>query len=89
MFQPQLITKYGYKVEVHHVTTEDGYILELHRIAGGPKSPVKKGKKVCFLQHGLLDSSATWVLTRPNHALGITLLNSISMTNLHYFLFRI
>lgn len=70
LIQPKLITKYGYKAEVHYVTTEDGYILELHRIAGGYKSPARKGKKVVFLQHGLLDTSATWILTRPNHALG-------------------
>lgn len=68
-----MITKYGYKSEIHHVVTEDGYILELHRIAGGSKSPAKKGKKVCFLQHGLLDSSATWVLTGPEHGLGYKL----------------
>lgn len=65
-----MITKYGYQSEIHHVTTEDGYVLELHRIVGGSKSPARMGKKVAFLQHGLLDSSATWVLTRPNHALG-------------------
>lgn len=70
MIQPKLIAKYGYKTEVHYVTTEDGYILELHRIAGGSKSPARMGKRVVFLQHGLLDTSATWILTRPNHALG-------------------
>lgn len=58
---------------MHSVTTDDGYILEMHRIAGGRKYPPKKGKKVCFLQHGLLDSSATWILSGPNHALGIEL----------------
>lgn len=57
--------------EAHYVTTEDGYVLELHRISGSPKSPPKKGKKVVFLQHGLLDSSATWVLAGPNRGLGL------------------
>lgn len=60
-----MITKYGYIAEVHHVTTEDGYILELHRISGSPKCPPRKGKKVCFLLHGVLDSSAAWVLSGP------------------------
>lgn len=69
--QPQLIKKYKYDVEVHHVTTTDGYILELHRITGGPKSPVSGGKKPVFLMHGLLDSSGTWVIMRPTHGLGI------------------
>lgn len=69
--KPELITKYGYIVEIHHATTEDGYILELHRIVGGPKSPPSKGKKVCFLMHGLIFSSAAFVISRPNRGLGI------------------
>lgn len=71
LFQDKLIAKYGYNAELHHITTEDGYILELHRISGGPKSPPKKGKKVALLMHGILDSSATWVLTGPNKGLGL------------------
>lgn len=55
---------------MHYVTTEDGYILELHRIPGGPKSPPRKGKKVCFIVHGLSVSSMTFVLSGKNHALG-------------------
>lgn len=70
-FKPALITKYGYTGETHHVTTEDGYILQLHRIAGGPKSPPRPGKKVCFYMHGILDSSAGIILSGPqNSALG-------------------
>lgn len=52
------------------MTTDDGYILELHRISGGPKSPPKKGKKVCLLVHGLFFSSVTFLISGPNHALG-------------------
>lgn len=70
-FKPGLIKKYGYNAETHYVTTEDGYILQLHRIAGGPTSPPRPGKKVCFFMHGLLDSSAAAVLSGPNNALGI------------------
>ena len=36
--------------------TEDSYILHVHRIVGQPGAPV------VFMQHGLEDSSATWVL---------------------------
>lgn len=43
--------------------TEDGYILETHRIANPGKQPV-------ILMHGILDSSASWVLTGPECALG-------------------
>lgn len=32
---PEIIRRRGYPVEVHHVRTEDGYILELHRIPHG------------------------------------------------------
>lgn len=60
-------------MEVHHVKTDDGYILEMHRILGSPKSPPRESKKVVFLMHGLLDSSATWVLTGPSHGLGVFL----------------
>lgn len=60
----QLIEKYGYPQEKHHVITEDGYILEMHRIAKNDGRPV-------FLMHGLLDSSATWVLNGPKSALGV------------------
>ena len=38
------------------VITSDDYILHLHRIRGQPGAPV------VFMQHGLEDSSATWVL---------------------------
>uniref|UniRef100_A0A1A9WZW0 Lipase n=1 Tax=Glossina brevipalpis TaxID=37001 RepID=A0A1A9WZW0_9MUSC len=59
----QLIKRYKYPVETHHVITQDGYILGVHRIVNYGKPPV-------FLMHGLLDSSATWILMRPDSALG-------------------
>lgn len=58
-----MIKKYGYPSEIHNVTTDDGYILEIHRIA-------KPGAIPVLLTHGLLDSSATWVLMGPNKGLG-------------------
>lgn len=68
--QPQLIIKYGYVVEIHNVTTEDGYILQMHRIPGGPSSPPRGSKTVAFLQHGLLDSSSGFVIMGPEKGLG-------------------
>lgn len=56
--------------ETHSVTTQDGYILQLHRIAGGPASPPRPGKKVVFYMHGILDSSAAIILSGPGRALG-------------------
>lgn len=58
-----MIEAYGYPSEVHKILTEDGYILEVHRIANPGKRPV-------LLFHGMLDSSATWVMIGPNRALG-------------------
>jgi lysosomal acid lipase/cholesteryl ester hydrolase len=58
-----MIKRQGYPVEVHHVTTDDGYILEMHRIPN-------PGKPVIFLQHGLLCSSADWVMMGPDAGLG-------------------
>ena len=59
----EMVAEAGYPVETHVVTTDDGYLLRVHRIPGGklgedddlgPRPPV-------FLQHGLLSSSADWV----------------------------
>ena len=62
---PELIRKYGYPFQSHKVETSDGYILELNRIKNsGP--PV-------FLMHGLLSSSAEWVLIGPNNSLAYLL----------------
>ncbi|XP_039502057.1 lipase 3 isoform X1 [Drosophila santomea] len=61
-----LIKKYGYPAENHTLQTDDGYILTLHRIARPGATPV-------LLVHGLLDSSATWVMMGPNKGLGYLL----------------
>ena len=58
-------------MEVHEAVTEDGYIIQLHRIpprgggGGGGGVPV-------YLQHGLLCSSACWV-TSGEKSLGFVL----------------
>ena len=71
-FQPALIRKNGYPVETHKVTTEDGYILRLHRIPYGRKSDKREGERrpAVLVQHGILSSSADWVLAIPEKALG-------------------
>lgn len=70
--QPELIEKYGYPVEVHNITTEDGYILQAHRIPYGQKCGPAVGKRVILLQHGLLGDSSNWVVSGPEKGLGIT-----------------
>eukprot|EP01136_Pigoraptor_vietnamica_P012205 Opistho-1_new@51877 len=55
----QLVNSRGYGCEDHRVVTSDGYILAIQRL------PVRAGvakKGVVFLQHGILDSSMTWVI---------------------------
>lgn len=67
--QVEIIENNGYSVEVHYATTDDGYILELHRI---PKS--KNGQRPTknhpvIIHHGILGSSADWVIGGANLSL--------------------
>lgn len=59
-----MIRKDGYPAEAHVVLTNDGYLLTMHRIPG------KSGSPAIFLQHGVLGSSADWVLTGKGNSLG-------------------
>ncbi|KAJ8716127.1 hypothetical protein PYW08_013412 [Mythimna loreyi] len=72
---PDLIRKYRYPVEVHHVTTSDGYILEMHRIPYGRDANNAPNLKrpVIFVMHGVLCSSADFVLMGPGSGLGYLL----------------
>ncbi|KAG5318208.1 LIP3 Lipase, partial [Acromyrmex heyeri] len=62
----QMIKKAGYPAEAHIVQTEDGYLLTLHRIPGNKKLPM-------LLQHGLLGSSADWVIPGEDKGLAFIL----------------
>ncbi|XP_043191779.1 lipase 3-like [Amphibalanus amphitrite] len=71
---PEIIAAHGYPVEVHHVQTADGYILEMHRIPGGrggSQATSPPGRPVLVL-HGVQDSSAGWVIN-PRKSLGFVL----------------
>jgi len=63
VFQPQLIQKAGFHVETHIVQTEDGYLLTLYRIPNNGSS--------VLLQHGLLTSSADWIIPGKDKGLGM------------------
>jgi len=63
---PEIIEAAGFRSEVHKVTTEDGYILTMHRVGDGVGP-------VVFLQHGLICSSVDWVLGARDKALGFIL----------------
>ncbi|XP_013140106.1 PREDICTED: lipase 3-like [Papilio polytes] len=72
---PELVRKYRYPLEVHEVTTSDGYILRMHRIPHGRDQNNVPGMKkpVVFLMHGLLSSSADWIVMGPGNAFGYIL----------------
>ncbi|KAI6218154.1 Hydrolase [Aphelenchoides fujianensis] len=69
---PQIINYRGYKCQEYSVQTDDGYILTMHRIpyGRGVRTP---NPEVVFLQHGLEDSSASWVINYPGNAAGYLL----------------
>lgn len=73
--QTNLVKKHGYPVEEHEVQTADGYILKMHRIPYSPKlnNSLDEHKPIVFLQHGLLTSSADFVLLGPERALAYLL----------------
>jgi len=60
-----IILNRGYPAETHSVTTEDGYIIEMHRIPYGKHSPTSPNtnKPAVFMFHCLLCSSADWIVS--------------------------
>ncbi|XP_058064940.1 lipase 3-like [Anopheles bellator] len=75
-FTADIILRDGYLLERHQVITADGYILTMFRIPGSPANPPRVGKHVAFLQHGLLCSSADWVILGPGKALAYLLVDA-------------
>lgn len=108
--QPELIKAHGYIPEIHHIWTEDGYCLNVHRVLSSNdqvsiktdsitntdtvvidnnsedsnssatsdcdrilealKSSGADSKVPVIINHGLMSSSADWVLLGPHKALG-------------------
>jgi len=67
-----IITSRGYPCEEHFVTTPDGYILRMFRIPHGLRQ-VNQTRPPVLLQHGLIDSSFTWILNEQNQSLAYIL----------------
>ena len=65
---------YKYPCEKHTVITEDGYILTVFRMQR-KNSVIRQGLKPIILQHGLLDSSDTWLINDEDKAPGFLLAN--------------
>ena len=72
---PQLINYWGYLQETHQTTTDDGYVLTLHRISSGKAQPKysNDSRPVFYLQHPLLGSSSDWIINLPKQSLGFML----------------
>ncbi|XP_062550414.1 lipase 1-like isoform X2 [Armigeres subalbatus] len=71
---PQIITKYGYKAETHRIETYDGYIVEMHRLTVSPSSgKFDPRKPPVLMMHGLLGSSADWIMIGPHNGLSYLL----------------
>ncbi|RZC40369.1 lipase 3-like [Asbolus verrucosus] len=68
----QLIQKYKYPIETHEVTTDDGYILTLHRIPQG-QDKSKQNRIPILLMHGFSQSATNFVNLGPRKALSFLL----------------
>ncbi|KAI8109762.1 hypothetical protein M9434_001041 [Picochlorum sp. BPE23] len=69
-----LVERAGYPVEEHFIETRDGYVLGVYRILPQPTAGAhRRCRKPVILQHGLLDSSATWVVNSKSQSLGFIL----------------
>lgn len=66
---------FNYPVETHYITTDDGYILKFFRIQKKNTTIRKTGLTPILLQHGLTDSSDTWIINDEDKAPGFLLAN--------------
>ncbi|KAG0411235.1 hypothetical protein HPB47_011633 [Ixodes persulcatus] len=74
LLQEHLVRSKGYPFERHHVTTADGYILEMHRIPGGKRScPEPCHREPVLLMTGLATDSSAFVMDFPGQSLGFLL----------------
>ncbi|XP_034232224.1 lipase 3-like [Thrips palmi] len=78
---PELVARWGYPVETHTVHTDDGYLIDVHRITGprlggdkrdtpsgskaGPQGP--QGRTPVLLMHGFGATSECWVLRQNDN----------------------
>ncbi|CAH0401934.1 unnamed protein product [Chilo suppressalis] len=65
MSTPQLATLHGRRIESHIIKTKDNYLLTLHRVFNGSSIP----DRTVILHHGLMGSSADWIMLGPTKSL--------------------
>lgn len=67
------MAKYEYPLESHDVTTEDGYILTVHRVPYG-RDGLKDGiRPAVVFAHCLACSAMDWIWQGPNASLPLLL----------------
>ncbi|CAH4028684.1 unnamed protein product [Pieris brassicae] len=67
---PDMIRRYNYPMEEHFVITPDGYILGVQRIPHGrDRNNIPGDRPAVFVMHGLLSSSADYLISGPGDAL--------------------
>ena len=72
--QIDIIRCHGYPAQKYEVSTEDGYILTMHRIEHGKANAGDEFvRPVVFLQHNFLGSSADFVIQHHSKSLGFIL----------------
>ncbi|KAJ8985385.1 hypothetical protein NQ317_007542, partial [Molorchus minor] len=72
----QFLEKYGYPLESYEITTEDGYILTVHRIPHGKDGSQKTedlDRPPILLMHPLVCSSIDMVNLGPDKSIGLLL----------------
>ncbi|XP_050509824.1 lipase 3 isoform X2 [Diabrotica virgifera virgifera] len=69
----QNVRSFGYTFDKFEVTTEDGYILEIHRISESPNGIKNKKRPPVLVMHGLLGCSADFIHIGPGKALPLRL----------------
>jgi len=70
----QLIQSKGYPFEEHFAKTSDCFTLRMFRIPGPQgSSGSSSGKPVVLLQHGVLDTSDTWMMNHAQNSLSFML----------------
>lgn len=57
-------------MEVHNVTTPDGFKLVIFRIPHGRNGPTNTTRPPVLVVHGILCSSTDWVIAGANSSLG-------------------
>ncbi|KAL1429425.1 hypothetical protein MTO96_002472 [Rhipicephalus appendiculatus] len=68
-----LMRYFGYNVEVHKVTTADGYILEVDRILPSSNGNTTSSRTPMLLVHGLLANAVSWTANLPSQSPGFLL----------------